>query len=293
MKTNFITPGLGLGCVTFGREIDLKTSFELMDYALSRGISTFDTAAAYGGGASEETIGKWIKSRGLGQDAVEISTKILPPYDAASVRKAIDTSLSRLGLDFVEVLYMHRWDELLNYSEIWRGLEQLRKEGKFKEIGVSNFNSQQLRRALHLQSEIGVRHLRYIQNNHNLAVSDLSEEIRALCADYAIHIVTYSPLGAGFLTGKHIHEIEKGSRFDVMPAHQQIYFVDHAQKRLQNLLAVAAQAGCSAAHLALAWALHQPGISSVLIGGRSVGHIDQALEAARFYSADLFSELEV
>jgi aryl-alcohol dehydrogenase-like predicted oxidoreductase len=230
--------------------------------------------------------------KGAAQHALEISTKILPPYDAASIRKAVDASLKRLRIDAADVLYLHRWDETLNAPEAWQELGRLRKKGKIRELGVSNFNSQQLRDALRLQKEIGVRHLRYIQNNHNLAVSDLNDEIRQLCTDHGVHIVTYSPLGAGFLTGKHVNAIEKGSRFELMPAHQQVYFVDHAQKRLEKLLRLAAQTGYSAAHLALAWALHQPGISSVLIGGRSVEHIDQALEAAKFYSAQLFAELE-
>jgi aryl-alcohol dehydrogenase-like predicted oxidoreductase len=105
-------------------------------------------------------------------------------------------------------------------------------------------------------------------------------------------IITYSPLGAGFLTGKHLNGVQKNSRFDIMPAHQDVYSGKKAQRRLNKLMQVAKATGHTPALLAMAWALHQPQTDSVLIGGRSTSQLDLATEAIKFYTPDIFSELE-
>ncbi|HBJ88326.1 MAG TPA: hypothetical protein DDZ88_31620, partial [Verrucomicrobiales bacterium] len=107
----------------------------------------------------------------------------------------------------------------------------------------------------------------------------------------SISIVTYSPLGAGFLTSKHRRGVESGSRFEIIPGHQQVYFHEAASQRLAQLEAVAKRTGHSQAHLALAWALHQPGIDIVLIGGRSPAHLDQAFAALEFDDPAILAEL--
>lgn len=284
---------LGLGCVTFGREIDQPTSFRLMDYAYSKGINFFDTAAAYGGGASEQIVGAWMNDRKLPEKSVIIASKVLPPFEPFALRLSVEQSLKRLKTEALDVLYLHRWDESLQSPEPWTVLDSLIKEGKVKALGVSNFNSTQLADALSIQKKGDLTGLKFIQNNHNLAVSDITDDLILICKENGINIITFSPLGAGFLTGKHQHGVELGSRFAVMPAHQDIYFNDLAQKRLAKLLEVAARTGYSATHLALAWAIHQPDVTSVLIGGRTIAHLDQAFEAARFNSFQLFKDLEV
>ncbi len=277
MKTQLITPAslpvcqIGLGCVTFGREIDQAASFALLDHAWGRGVRHFDTAAAYGGGASETILGKWLASRK--PEGITIATKILPPYD----RIDITHSLKRLGVEQLDLLYLHQWHETALQADT--ALEGL----PVKRFGASNFTLEQLRVA-------GPRYT-VVQNNHNLAVSDVNDEFRAYCATSGVSIVTYSPLGAGFLTGKHQSGVQSGSRFEIIPGHQQVYFHDSAYQRLSKLEAVAKRTGHSQAHLALAWALHQPGIDTVLIGGRSPAHLDQAFAALDFNDAALLTEL--
>jgi aryl-alcohol dehydrogenase-like predicted oxidoreductase len=107
-----------------------------------------------------------------------------------------------------------------------------------------------------------------------------------------VAIVTYSPLGAGYLTGKHRGGVQPGSRFDVAPGHRDVYFNPTCERRLEKLAEVSARTGQPMAHLALAWALHRPGISSVLIGGRGPAHLDQAFAALRLDDPALFAELE-
>ncbi|WP_395719086.1 aldo/keto reductase [Prosthecobacter sp.] len=262
---------IGLGCVTFGREIDEAASFALLDHALARGITHFDTAAAYGGGASEIILGKWLASRKPVN--ITVATKILPPYDHIDVTP----SLQRLGVDHIDLLYLHQWHD--SALKAGAALEKL----PVSRFGASNVTLDQLR---DLEPRFSV-----IQNNHNLAVSDVSDDLRDYCAAHEIAIVTYSPLGAGFLTGKHQNGVQAGSRFEIIPGHQQVYFHDAAYKRLARLEATAKRTGHSQAHLALAWALHQPGIACTLIGGRTPAHIDQAFAALDFADEAVLSEL--
>jgi 1-deoxyxylulose-5-phosphate synthase len=264
-------PQIGLGCVTLGREIDEAASFALLDQAFARGVTHFDTASAYGSGASETILGKWLASRK--PEGITIATKILPPYD----RIDITDSLRRLGVEQIDLLYLHQWHETA--LQAGAVLEKL----PVKRFGASNVTLEQLR-------ALGLR-FRVIQNNHNLAVSEVNDELRDYCATNDIAIVTYSPLGAGFLTGKHQNGVQAGSRFEIIPGHQQVYFHEAAYQRLARLEAIAKRTGHSQAHLALAWALHQPGIACTLIGGRTSAHVDQAFAALDFDDAAVLSEL--
>lgn len=282
---------IGLGCVTFGREIDEAAAHVLLDYAYEHGVVFFDTASAYAQGASESIIGRWIASRRPAASSLTIATKILPPYEPARLASVVDESLQRLGLAVIDLLYLHRWDATAESPAALAALDALVREGKVRALGASNCNCQQLETALALQERHGLERFSVVQNNQNLAVSDVSEELRRFCAARKIAIVTYSPLGAGFLTGKHRHGVQPGSRFAVVPGHQDIYFHEAAYRRLARLESVAARTGHSQAHLALAWALHQPGVASVLVGGRTPAHLDQALAAQSFDDPALLAEL--
>ncbi|HRH97043.1 MAG TPA: aldo/keto reductase, partial [Prosthecobacter sp.] len=198
-----------------------------------------------------------------------------PPYD----RIDVTPGLKRLGVEQIDLLYLHQWHETATQADT--ALEKL----PVKRFGASNVTLDQLR-------VLGPR-FQVIQNNHNLAVSDVTGALRDYCAANAIAIVTYSPLGAGFLTGKHQNGVQSGSRFEIIPGHQQVYFHDAAYQRLARLETIANRTGYSQAHLALAWALHQQGIETVLIGGRTPAHLDQAFAALAFDDATLLTELEM
>jgi aryl-alcohol dehydrogenase-like predicted oxidoreductase len=145
---------------------------------------------------------------------------------------------------------------------------------------------------LELQAELGFAPFRVLQNCNNLALRDVDEPVRQLCTAHRIAIVTYSPLGAGFLTSKHRHGVPHGSRFDLIPSHQRIYFQKTAYDRLTRLETVARRTGYSQVQLALAWALHQRGVASVLVGGRTPMHLDQAFAALAIHEPSIFAELE-
>ena len=282
---------LGLGCVTFGREIERDASFAMMDHALEHGISFFDTAVAYGSGASERVVGEWVASRNA-RNQIFLATKILPPYSPGAIEEAVAGSLQRLGTNFVDLLYLHRWDESAVDATVLRSLDTLVKSGRVRALGASNFTVPQLSRVLDLQADLGAAPIRALQNVHNLAVRSIDAATRQLCMRHRVAIVGYSPLGAGFLTGKHDQGVQPGSRFDIIPGHQNVYFNDLARKRLSRLKEVSERSGFPMTQLALAWALHQPEIAAVLVGGRTTAHLDQALQARSFPVLQLLRELE-
>jgi aryl-alcohol dehydrogenase-like predicted oxidoreductase len=282
---------IGLGCVTFGREIDLPASFSIMDYALEKEITFFDTAAVYGGGASEKIIGQWFAGRRKAAAYITISTKLLPPFESTTIAAAVEQSLMRLHRDRIDILFLHSWHPSVEDNHVLTELNKLLTSGKIGALGASNFNTGQLKALLQQQINNDLTPVAFIQNNQNFAVSDVDDELRKLCRDFKVHIITYSPLGAGFLTGKYRHAVSSDARFEIIPGHKDIYFNDHAWERLDELLKVAEETGKPVASLALSWAFRQPQVSSVLIGCRSTRHIDQALAAMQEEDAGLLGLL--
>jgi aryl-alcohol dehydrogenase-like predicted oxidoreductase len=271
---------LGLGCGTFGREIDQAAAFAMMDHAWAHQITHFDTAEAYGrpAGTSERIVGAWLASRRPPPGSLLLATKILRPYTPARIESVIIQSLKRLGLESVDLFYFHGWEEAAADPAVLSALDGLVRSGRVGALGASNFSLAQLERVLMIQSESGWARIKALQNNNNFAVRDVDAELSGFCGREDVAIVTYSPLGAGFLTGKHKRTVEPGSCFDIVPDHQDIYFNDLARGRLAELEAAAARTGYPAVHLAFAWASQQPGVDCVLVGGRTPAHLDQALQ---------------
>jgi len=282
---------IGLGCVTFGREIDQEQSFEMMDYALEHEINLFDTASAYQNGVSETIVGKWLESRRSATDQIIVATKISPPYEYDRIVESVDLSLKRLRLDRINLLYFHSWDDSVLTENALFTIDKLMKQGKIHKIGASNFSEDQLQDSIAIQKYNGLTCFQYAQNNHNLAVSDLTMEFKKLCQNNKVDIVTYSPLGAGFLTGKYDSGMIKGSRFEIIHQHQNIYFNEQALKKLEMLRDLSNSRSYSIALLALVWALHQPGIKSVLIGGRNITQLELAFAAKRFNDMEVLADL--
>jgi aryl-alcohol dehydrogenase-like predicted oxidoreductase len=283
---------IGLGGATFGREIDEAASFAMMDHAVARGITLFDTAAAYSAGASEKIVGAWLTARRPLRAPLTVATKIYPPYEPAAITEAVAQSRARLGAHGIDLLYLHRWDTTAATPAALRALDSLLREGSIRALGASNFDAAQLQELVSMQQSLGLAPVRALQNNHNFAVRDITSSLREICARHGIAIVTYSPLGAGFLTGKHRQGVPEGTRFSIIPGHQRIYFNDAAWGRLTHLERVAADTGHAQTRLALAWALHEPGINTVLIGGRTPAHIDQAFAALALDEPAALARLE-
>jgi aryl-alcohol dehydrogenase-like predicted oxidoreductase len=287
-----VPAGLGLGTATFGREIDDATSHRLLDHAYGRGIRHLDTAVAYSAGAAERILGDWLRARPEIRAGLTIATKLLPPYSAAATETTVAASLGRLGLDRVDVLYLHRWDPTADQPEVRAALDALVRRGLVGAIGISNCSLEKLQAARAHQQAEGRTPFSWLQNNQNFAVREAPVLYRQYCAAQGISVVTFSPLAAGFLTGKHATGVVPGSRFAVVPAHGDIYFNPTCQRRLEVLLATARQHGLTPASLALAWALHRPLTRFVLIGGREAAQIEQAFAVSGADFAPALAELE-
>ncbi len=278
--TELQVSSIGMGCVTFGREIDCDESFAVLDHALERGITLFDTAEAYAGGASETVLGKWMRGRGV-RDQLVLATKVSGTLTRQRVMDSAEASLTRLNTDRIDLFQLHNWDTKTPVSETLEALGALIRQGKVRYVGVSNWSAWQLAKALILAERDSLVRLESVQPPYNLVQREVEPDLLPLCVDQQVGVVAYSPLGAGFLTGKYRHDgpIPTGTRFDVIPAHQPIYFTDNGWRVTEGLRVTAGEFGRSMIQLALAWVLNQPAVTSMLIGARSTRHIDQAFEA--------------
>ena len=271
---------IGLGSVTFGREIDAEESFSVIDYAMDRNINLIDTAEVYSAGGSEKVLGQWL-SRSSNRQKVVLGTKIVPPLGRERILQVAEDSLRRLQTDVIDLYQLHAFDANTPLEETMDALNTLVQQGKVRYLGCSNFDAWQICKALWIADVNDLAPMVSVQPNYSLAIRDIEAELLPFCANQNIGVTSYSPLGAGFLTGKYTKTwtAPKGTRFDVMPDHWDIYENDTSMRRMEGLRDIAAETGISMIQLALAWAIGQPGITSVLIGCRTLSHVDQAFQA--------------
>jgi 1-deoxyxylulose-5-phosphate synthase len=293
-RSGLTVSSIGLGCVTFGREIDREMSFTVLDHAREQGITLFDTAEAYGGGRSETVLGDWLADR-RSRDDIVLATKVSGELTRNRVLTSAEDSLRRLRTDRIDLFQLHNWDDATPLDETLSALDLLMQQGKVRAIGVSNWSTWQVCKALLQAATHGGTRIESIQPPYNLVQREIEADLLPLCVDQQIGITSYSPLGAGFLTGKYRRggEVPKGTRFDIIPGHQPIYFTDPGFRVLEGLRTLSRETGRTMIELSLAWVLSRPGITSMLIGARGPAHIDQALAAERAgLSADLRERLE-
>lgn len=304
-KTTLNASRLGLGCVTFGREIDQADSFAVLDRAIECGINLFDTAEAYGGGqsrrarrnntgdsgpreksdelhSSELILGRWLALRRCRQHVI-IQTKVLPPLSKQRVLDSIDASLARLQTDYIDLFMFHAFDPLTPLRDSLEAIQLAIKVGKVRFCGCSNFSTEQLRAFAAIAIKEKLPSLGVVQSNYNLAVRGIEETLLPYCTQHNVGIQTYSPLGAGFLMGKYNRQsgsVPAGSRFDLVPGHAGIYFDQEKFDLVDKLQALSARVGVSPAGIALSWVLKNSAIDCVLVGARTAGHVDQAVESS-------------
>jgi aryl-alcohol dehydrogenase-like predicted oxidoreductase len=279
-RSDLRVSSIGLGGATFGREIDEPGAFAVLDRALERGITLFDTAEAYSAGRSEEILGRWLASRGA-RGQIVLATKVAAPLARERVIASAEASLRRLHAETIDLFQLHSWDPNTPLEETLEALDALVRAGKVRYVGCSNFAGWQVAKALWREDVHGWARLESVQPVYNLALREIEPELLPLCADQQLGAITYSPLGAGFLTGKYRTggPVPSGTRFDIVPGHQEIYFNDACFAAMERLRAASEQAGVPMARLGLAWVLGRPGITATLIGARSPAQVDQAFEA--------------
>jgi aryl-alcohol dehydrogenase (NADP+) len=302
-KSALRIPRIGLGGVAFGREIDEPTSWDVLDYALDAGITLIDTAEAYGGGnsrqgrretyhvddarevsdemySSEKIIGRWMKARG-NRSRLILCTKFSTGGKREQVAQSLRASLERLQTDHVEIYMLHCPFPDVPIRETLEALTAEVKAGRARSIGCSNFSAEQLREAQTVAREHGLERMNSTQPAFSLADARIRADLLPYCAREQIATITYSPLAAGFLSGKYTAggAIPKGTRFDISPAHADVYFSDRNFRMIESLRALSAETGQTMTKLALEWVFSEPTVSTVLIGARNRGHVDTARDA--------------
>ena len=287
---------VGLGCVTFGREIDQDQSFQILDYATARGINLLDTSEAYGGRephSSERIIGRWLRSRGC-RDLVVLQSKAKRTFTRPQIREALDGSLERLQTDHLDTYLFHVYDPSTPLEESIEAMNEALDAGKIRAWGVSNWTAAQLQTAIRLAEGNGLKRPETIEPIYNLVRREIEAGLLPFCRDHGIGVTSYSPLGAVFLTGKYVNDrnaVPAGTRFDVKPGHMNIYFSEAAFEVVRRLRRISDSSGVPMVKLAMAWALHNPNVTSVLAGARTTAHIDNALEAEQ--SLSLYDWIEI
>ena len=280
---------IGLGSGTFGREIDEETSRAVLDHAFQHGVTCIDSAEGYGGresGAfvpSERILGTWMADRGV-QDQVVVMTKVGSGNSPRNIEQVIGQSLERLQLDRVAVYMVHHWDEEVPLDETLHALHEVVASGRAQAIGCSNFNGAQLSEALEISRRNGWARIEIVENIYNLARPEEERSSMPVCDRHQVTFLAFSPLGAGFLTGKYANDHSKlpdGTRFDVAPGHCDVYFSERNFRVVERLRAKAAELGESMAYLAGAWTVSHPSVGSTLFGARSTAHVDNALRCLR------------
>lgn len=303
-KSGHTISAIGLGCVTFGREIDEESSRKVLDHALEKGITFLDTAEAYGGGqsrsgrkaslgvederevsdemsSSERIIGDWMRDRGC-RDRVTLCTKVSSGASPENVKNQMAASLDRLQTDHVEIYKVHSPDERVPISETLAALNDEVETGHTSVIGGSNYSAEQIKEALDASESGRYARFQIMQPPYSIAAPAAEKEIFPLCTMEGIAVTPYSPLAAGFLAGKYTPDkskFPKGTRYDISPSHADIYFNDRNFRIVERLRAKAAELGVPMVRLAMAWAMTNPDVTSVLVGARTTNHIDNAIEA--------------
>lgn len=280
--------GVGSSPAFFGRGETREEAFAVMDAAWEAGITTFDTADAYGGGRSESWIGDWLRTKGSDvRGRIVLSTKTFNPMDEgedhglapARVRRQIESSLERLGVERVDMYLAHAWDADVPVAETLGVFGELVAAGKVGAVGASNVDGGELREALDAAATPGYQ---WVQNSYSLLDREPEREVLPLCAEHGLGFTPFSPLGGGWLTGKYRRgeNAPPGSRMTMRPEPYLHRLDDDSVWRgLDGLAAAAGDRGTTPAALALAWLLADPRVTAVIVGPRRSEHLEPALAA--------------
>ncbi|MEU4227891.1 aldo/keto reductase [Nonomuraea sp. NPDC026600] len=302
-RTGVLVSPLTLGTMNFGRWQEEGESIRIIHAALDAGITALDTADVYAQGVSEEIVGKAIKGR---RDDVFLATKFHgqigdDPRHAGNSRRwvtrAVEDSLRRLGTDHIDLYQAHRPDPHTDPLETLRTLNDLIHQGKISYYGTSVFPAQQLVEAQWLADEHGLIAPHTEQLPYSLLVRSAEREVFPIARKYGVGVLSYGPLAAGWLSGKYRIDGEQpeSARADLIPGRFDIG-ADRNRRKLtaaDTLARLAEDNGLTLVDLALAFALNHPAVSSVIIGPRTLDHLESYLQAATVkLSADVLDRID-
>lgn len=254
--------------------------------ALELGINFFDTANVYSAGSSEEILGRAIRDF-VPREEVVIATKVNGrmrpgPNGAGLSRKAIlheiDASLQRLGMDYVDLYQIHRWDDETPIEETLEALHDVVKAGKARYIGASSMHSWQFAKALYLADRNGWTRFATMQNHYNLLYREEEREMMGLCLDQGVGVIPWSPLARGRLT-RAWDEVTERTQTDEFGKTLYNRMVDADKQVVEAVARVAQTRGVPRAQVALAWMLSKPYITAPIVGASKPQHLDDAVAA--------------
>ena len=277
---------IGGGSYEFGWGAqDDQQSIIAIKRALDLGINWIDTAPVYGLGHSEEVVGKAIK----GREKPYIFTKCSRLWDdkghisgrlkSASLQREVEASLKRLGIDVIDLYQIHWPDPDPDIEEGWSTLAKLKKEGKVRHIGVSNFNVEQLRRAERIAP------VETLQPPYSLIHRDVEKEILPYCQEHNIGVIVYSPMASGLLTSTMTEERIRSMSDDDWRKHDPEFRAPRLARnlRLAQLLAeIGFPHNLPAGVVAIAWTLRHPAVTGAIVGFRNAGQVEELIPASEF-----------
>ncbi|MCE1157310.1 MAG: aldo/keto reductase [Spirochaetia bacterium] len=294
--------------VTYGPQVDIDASAEMIKLAYDSGINFFDNAQAYSGGKAETIMGAAIKKLGLRRGSYLVSTKLYwglheGPNEKNTLNRkylmeAIDGSLERLGLDHVDLLFCHRPDPDTPVEETVRAMNDIVAAGKALYWGTSEWPADRLLKAWRISDKRNFYLPQMEQPHYNMFVRDkVEKEFAELYDSIGLGLTTFSPLASGFLSGKYLNGVPEGSRLS-LPAYSWLrnrYSHADIDGIVKNLLPIAAELGCTMSQLALAWAAHNPRVSSVITGASRLEQLKEnlgALEVLDKLSPEIMAKIE-
>lgn len=284
-----IVSELTLGTMTFGAEADEPTSHQILDTFVEHGGTFVDTADVYSSGVSETIIGHWLADHPEEAKQVVLATKgRFPMGDGPNdvglsrrhLRTALDASLTRLGVDHIDLYQMHAWDALTPIDETLTFLDDAVTAGKIGYYGFSNYLGWQLTKAVHRATALHLAPPVTLQPQYSLLVRDIEHEVVPASLDANIGLLPWSPLGGGWLTGKYVRDQAPtgASRLGENPERgMEAWAARNGDQRTWDILdavqAIAADHGATASQVAIAWLLAQPAVTSVILGARTVDQL--------------------
>jgi aryl-alcohol dehydrogenase-like predicted oxidoreductase len=290
-----------LGMMSFGNDsdrawvLDEDAAEPIVRAAVEGGITFFDTADTYSGGASEVATGRLL-AKLLTRDEVVVATKVFMPMTPGEnggglsrkhILSAIDASLQRLGMDYVDLYQIHRWDPRTPIEETMQALHDVVRAGKARYIGASSMFAWQFARAQHMAERHGWTRFVSMQPHYNLIYREEEREMIPQCIHQGVGVIPWSPLARGVLAGNRTRAGERRTtRSDSDPFTDYLYSQPTDFDVVDRLAEVAAERDLPPARVALAWLLHKPGVTAPIVGATKLEHLQDALAAEQLTLSD-------
>jgi aryl-alcohol dehydrogenase-like predicted oxidoreductase len=284
-QTNLNVSRICFGTMTFGGQTDQAAAGRMLDLCADTGINFLDTANVYNNGASEEMLGRLLEGRRANFIvASKVRNKMGDGVDMAglsrgAIFRAIDDSLRRLRMEYLDIYYLHLPDYAVPIEESLDAMNELVKQGKVRYTATSNYSAWQIVEMLWIAQRKGYPGPHIGQPMHNLIARGIEQEYLAMCKQCGISNVVYNPLAGGLLTGKHRRDAPiPGTRFDSNPMYLDRYWHQADFDAVDQLQQIASAAGRSLLSLSLNWLYHHTPSECIILGASKVEHLEQNLK---------------